>query len=194
MKRISLLLLSLFISLTLYAQDHLTFKGIPIDGPLSAFVEQMKAAGFTLTLSTTNGVAMEGTFAGFDDCTVLIVCTANSKTVWKVAVKLPVQNSWSSARYRYADFKDRFTDKYGKPSDCFEFFMSPYEEGDGYELQAIGLEKGHYSTYWQLPGGIIAVEISASNNTKGWVQFTYEDNQGASLKEMEQNRIINNDI
>lgn len=44
--------------------EHLTFKGIPIDGPLNAFVAKRKAAGFK-HLGTEDGFAyLEGDFAG----------------------------------------------------------------------------------------------------------------------------------
>ena len=46
-----------------------------------------------------------------------------------------------------------FTKKYGEPKDHFEFFSSPYYEGDGYELQALRKEKCNYISFWTLDKG-----------------------------------------
>jgi len=67
--------LTLFISLTTmltFAQtsEHLSFKGIPIDGTLDQYVSKMKQSGFT-NLSTKDGtVLLSGDFAGYKNCIV----------------------------------------------------------------------------------------------------------------------------
>lgn len=50
--------------------QHLTFKGVPLDGTLEQYVLKMKQNGFK-HLSTKDGVAMlQGDFAGYKDCFV----------------------------------------------------------------------------------------------------------------------------
>jgi hypothetical protein len=60
-------------------------------------------------------------------------------------------------------------------------FKSPYEEGDGYEVQAIELGNAEYETFWgmaddQQPGAIYA-EITA----KLMVNLTYEDKKLSAI-------------
>jgi hypothetical protein len=51
----------------------------------------------------------------------------------------------------YNEFKSMLSAKYGEPSNDFKFFESPYEEGDGYETQAIRLRKATFASYWRFP-------------------------------------------
>lgn len=58
MKNTATLLIVFFIAMISMAQssDHLTFKGVPIDGTLSEYVAKMKQNGFT-HIGTENCVA-----------------------------------------------------------------------------------------------------------------------------------------
>ena len=68
MKRLIFLLLfvnTILISLAQDKSEHLSFKGVPIDGTLNEYVAKMKAAGFSY-LGTQDGTAiLQGDFAGF---------------------------------------------------------------------------------------------------------------------------------
>lgn len=194
MKRIFLLILFCCFGIALYAQEHLTFKNIPIKGAASNFVAKLESQGFVVAERRDGLVTMKGTYVGLNDCQILIATTKKTQTVWKVVAWLPEQVSWSSTRSRYEDFKEKFTEKYGSPTKSYEFFVSPYELGDGYELQAISLEKGYYNTYWESELGIIAVEIDALSNSRGWVKFVYEDATSAKVMSAEKNAVIEDDI
>jgi hypothetical protein len=64
--KILTLILSLTVMLT-FAQtsEHLSFKGVPIDGTLNEYVSKMKNSGFTL-IGIEDGVAMlKGDFAAY---------------------------------------------------------------------------------------------------------------------------------
>lgn len=66
-KFFSFLILAFVTSAIALAQndsEHMTFKGIPIDGALNEFVAKMKQAGFTYIV-TQDGIAVfQGDFAG----------------------------------------------------------------------------------------------------------------------------------
>lgn len=47
MKKIILTLTVLFATINVMAQDHLSFKGIPIEGSMTEFCQKLKAKGFT---------------------------------------------------------------------------------------------------------------------------------------------------
>ena len=64
----------------------------------------------------------------------------------KVAVYLITPDN--KAREEYRKMKDVLITKYGPPTSRYDYFQGPYEEGDGYEDQAIRLGKGHFFTVW----------------------------------------------
>lgn len=64
-----------FLLWLLYAQTdskHLTFKGIPIDGKLNDHVTKMKGAGFKYLEKDDGNIFLEGDFAGFTGCLVIV--------------------------------------------------------------------------------------------------------------------------
>lgn len=195
MKKLFCLVMAITIGITTFAQqEHMTFKNIPISGSLLSFIEKMKNAGFSMEYQADNGAVMKGSFAGFSDCEVIIACSQKSKTVWKVVVDLPSQSSWSAVQSRYNEYKEKYINKYGKPTDSFAFFSSPYYDGDGYELQAIKIDKGYFSTYWILGLGTIAVEIKASNSYEGNVRVGYEDKASTEIRDAELAAVVDDDI
>ena len=71
--------------------------------------------------------------------------------------------------------KDVLTTKYGAPINCFEYFKSPYEEGDGYEEQAIKLSKAVFTCYWGDPSHAAGnASISLEITTKLNLRIEYE--------------------
>ena len=185
-----LLTCCVIISATLtYAQEHMTFKGIPMDGNLTSFVSQLKANGYTELLTQEDAVVLSGNFAGKDDCTVYVLGTNRGELVWKVVVKFPECVSWYSLKSEYNTFKTSYTNKYGAP-ESYEYFSDPYYEGDGYELQALRLEKCRYVSYFTTSLGIIMLEIGDDK----CVTVVYEDAINVELKKSEKNRAVSSDI
>ena len=58
------ILLSLLFCVTFYvnAQDHLTFKGIPIEGSMTTFCQKLKSKGFTQMGKDKNITLFTGDF------------------------------------------------------------------------------------------------------------------------------------
>ena len=84
----------------------------------------------------------------------------------------------------------QFKKKYGEPTEHFEFFSKPYYKGDGYEMQALRLDKCNYASYSEKENGTICVEMS-----KGWHQWiAYEDKVGVTEKNHKENQQIQDDI
>ena len=74
MKKIIITMIVVLTAMTTWAQnqtsEHLTFKGVPIDGKLSEYVLKMQKNGFT-HVSTKDGVALlKGDFAAYKGCTI----------------------------------------------------------------------------------------------------------------------------
>ena len=188
MKKILLTICTLLIVVLAQAQEHMTFKDISMDCNLTTFVSKLEAKGYRTTLLEDDNAVLKGNFAGKDDCSIYVLCTAKSKLVWKVAVRFPEQVSWSSLKSEYKSFKELYTKKYGNPKS-YEFFSDPYYEGDGYELQALRLEKCTYASFFKTDIGGIILEIGNKN-----IIVHYEDAINVEIKNSEKEQAISNDI
>lgn len=190
MKRLITFLLIVFNTLLLSAQSHITFKGIPVDGHVSAFVEKMEKIGYTLYDKYESGYVMRGSFTG-KDATIYVMITPKTKTVWKVCATIDKkENNWETLKNKYLEYKQNYINKYGEPEHEFHFFMSPYSEGDGKEIQAIEEDKCCYACYFRLEGGTIRVNIS---NFKT-IDLGYEDAINVKILEAEHSSMIYDDI
>lgn len=189
MKKI-IIVLFYFMTLTVAAQEsHLDFMGIPIDGNINTFVQKLEKKGLIKSKANDKAVILEGTFAG-KNAKVFALNTLKSKTVWKVVVYLDKSSSWYSLKSSYEEYKRLFTQKYGLPSDHFEFFSKPYYEGDGYELQALKNDKCTYSSYFETVHGIISVSIGSF----GEICLAYQDKKNANEMTKEKNESALDDI
>ncbi len=169
--------------------EHMTFKGVPIDGKLEIFISKLVKQGFTVEYQTDNGAILEGEFAGKSNCSVIVVTTQISKIVWKVAVQFPKKSSWYSLKDEYQTFKTSYTNKYGKPKS-YEFFSKPYYEGDGYELQALRNKKCSYISFFATEQGSIVLELNSDEE----VQVGYEDGINSEVAQQEKKQIVSDDI
>lgn len=66
MKKIILTLTLVLAAINLLAQEHLSFKGIPIEGSMTDFCQKLKAKGFTSIGSENNITLFSGDFTGRD--------------------------------------------------------------------------------------------------------------------------------
>ena len=191
MKKICFLVLILFITDYLYSQEsHIEFKGIPLNGSLSSFVEKMKREGFKFKEYSDNSVAiMEGLFTG-KNVEIFVISSSKTKTVWKVSSYYEGKESWLSLKRDYNEMVELFKKKYGEPVKHFEFFSKPYYEGDGYEMQALKKEKCFYASFWETDKGTMIVEITEW----GQIRVGYEDRINIKVKQKEELEDSMNDI
>ena len=141
----------------------------------------MKSIGYTVIDEEGNLVLMKGKFTN-RDATLLVCSSVKTHTVWKVCVVFEEARSWSSLKSDYLEYKELFTKKYGKSSDSYEFFSSPYYEGDGYELQALRNEKCHYITIFENNVGYVGVQMKTSER----LGIDYEDKMNSKISSKEQ--------
>ena len=191
MKKFLFLLLGFIISQVVFSQtdSHLKFRDIPINGHISDFVDSLKHKGFVKNKSENNIVIMNGSFVG-KEVELFIIATPKTKQVWKVTVYLPKDDSWYSLKSDYTKYVKSFKNKYGNPSDNYEFFSSPYYEGDGYEMTALKSGKCHYVSFFNIEEGNVSVEISKFAQIK----FSYEDSKNTKLKKEEEESSVLEDI
>ena len=190
------------ISFGVFAQEskvikHYSFLGIEMNMKVDEFaIKLIQEKGYEVLYVPDDSTAyiLGGQFAGIEDCKIFVLGTPKTKTVWKVAVSFPDKKSWYSVKSDYIKLVDSYKKKYGKPDIHKEFFTSPYEDGDGYEMTAISLEKCHYITIFEKDDVMIGINIDNGNNRTAHVMVTYEDIINKKLTEKEKNEIIDDDI
>ena len=156
--------------------DHLTFKGVPINGTLDEYVSKMKQNGFT-HLGTEHGMAiLNGDFAGYKDCHVGVSTLKQKDLVYKIGVLFPEKDTWSRLSTNYFDLKEMLTEKYGKPSDVIEKFDSyPQPEDDQNRMYKVEFDNCKYSSIWQTDKGEIQLSIDHNSVTSCFVKLAYFD-------------------
>lgn len=181
MKRL-LLLSVLVLSLSSYSQlsppqspfPPPEFMSVKIEGGMESMIQKYKAKGFTLVSKDETYVSMTGKMNG-NTIELNMAFTPKTKLVWKLLVYLPKQSDWYDLKKEYNDYKSLLTEKYGEPSHDYHFFMSPYKDGDGYEMTAVQVDKCRYTSFWEKEG--LNIEISKFRQ----VRIGYENLTNSAL-------------
>ncbi len=161
------------------------FLGVKVDGKKETVIAAFKSKGFAPSGEMSdNVVTMKGVAAG-KNIEINIVSTPLTKTVWKFSVYLPKQSNWYSLKAQYEEYLKLLTEKYGEPTNMYNFFSSPYEEGDGYEMTAVYAEKCHYAAFWKQG---YAINISQWKQ----VNIVYENDVNSDLNRKEKDQVNKN--
>lgn len=182
MKTIFSSILCLLIIATSFAQnnsdsnEHMTFKGAPIDGTLNDYVLKMKNSGFT-HVGTENGIAiLKGDFAGYKGCIVGVATLKQKDLVSKIIVILPESDTWSSLSSNYYNLKELLTEKYGEPSDVVEKFDTRTEpRDDNSKMYEVGMNRCKYYTTYKTENGSIQLSIENDGFATSSVRLSYFD-------------------
>ena len=165
MKKITTLFACLLIAGTLFAQQHLSFKGVPINGTLQEYTNAMVKAGFHYE-GTQDGLSLlTGDFAGYKNCIVGVSTLKNLDVVSYIAVLFPDKDTWTSVLSDYESLKSMLTEKYGTPSDYKEKFIGyvgDYDNG----LVMHALKDGEYVWYTLFSTDLGNIELSIISGTK----------------------------
>ena len=173
------LLISLFVILYTtigQAQEHLTFKGVPIDGTLDTYVANMKKAGFTF-IGEDDGIAMlRGDFEGYRNCTIGVVTLKSIDIVNRISVLFDSHQDWNNIYVNYSSLKEMLTTKYGKYADCVEKFEGYSQPRDDYgKMHELTMDRCKFYTIWKTDKGNIELEIIKGNLGGGMVRLSYWD-------------------
>ncbi len=174
---IILVLLSFFIGAQ--ASIHLKFMGIDIDGDFNDFKISLENKGFVYEDSYKSLHKFYGVFAN-EVVKLQVLASPKTNIVCKVIVYFPEKNNWAKLKADYFKKKNMYSTKYTIDKD-FEFFGSPYDEGDGYEMRAVQNEKCFYNSFFLAIGGHIGVEICKDK----CVKVTYEDRENIKIAQKE---------
>lgn len=173
----------LLLSINIQAQE---FMGVKVAGTASSVIAQFKSKGFTLVKQDVSFASLKGVGLNGKDLEVNLVYSPNSKLVWKISVYLPERTSWNTLKNEYQTYLESLTAKYGKPKDSFSFFSSPYEEGDGYEMTAVAVEKCNYAAYFEN----VTIDIAKFKQ----VNIAYENSANYEIFKRERELINQNQL
>ena len=174
---------SLLLCVAFYAnaQDHLTFKGIPIEGSMTTFCQKLKAKGFTQMGKDKNITLFTGDFTG-RQATIGVGASDDGKNVFSVVVLFDPSKEWNSLVSTYDYYKDLYTRKYGEPAISKE--SNPSHSDSNTALMA-EVHQGTvvYGSAWNVPGGDIQLSIEKSSGIyEGMVMIRYRDSQNVEAK------------
>lgn len=168
----------LMVSVITFAQkttnQHLTFKGVPINGTLIDYLAKMKQNGFS-HMATKDGTAiLQGDFAGYKGCVVGVSTLKQKDLVYQIAVAFPNRETWSALYGNYSSLKELLTDKYGKPSTEVENFDDERQD-DHSKMYQVQFDGCKYYSIWQTEQGDIKVSIEHNSITSCFVRLAYLD-------------------
>jgi len=161
MKRLFLTIFVTLFTVALYAQtesNHLTFKGIPIDGDYKVFAQKLVQKGFVQTGTSDDGILLKGTFMAHPNVSVGVYPNPSTKTVAGVSAIIEVGDNWSTIEDQYYDIVDLYSEKYGNCTSHIEEFTTTVY-GNSSKLSCIRNGECNYSSTWELDAGMIIIAI-----------------------------------
>ncbi|MBO7465739.1 MAG: hypothetical protein J6T56_07825 [Bacteroidales bacterium] len=123
-------LLALMFGAVSAQNEHLTFKGVPIDGNAQEFTQKMCMKGFSVLKNRNDLILLQGSFSGKPNCKVIVNTLEKEEIVSSVQVIFERENTWMALSNDYDSLKSMLTDKYGQPTDVKEQFVNLYSEED----------------------------------------------------------------
>ena len=175
MKRILIIMTMSLIMIGAYAQEHLSFKGIPVEGSMKSFCIKLDSKGFTAIDSQGSLTLFTGEFIG-RNVSVGVMSTNDGKNVFSVGVLFLASDDWQSLVKEYNYYKNLYERKYGKPLSCIE--NNP-AQGDSNAALMGEVHNGtaEYVSIWKIADGSIVLKIVKSNFYEGQVMISYINNE-----------------
>ena len=176
MKKILLTAALLILTLSASAQSkHLTFKGVPIDGPRKTFIDNMKQKGFEYAGNQEDISILTGDFAGYKNCIIGVTTLKNKDLVSTIAVIFPSKDTWSALESDYDNLKEMLTIKYGKPANEVSEWVNCNPRDDKDKMFQLGMDRCKYGASFETDLGSIEVMISHTDFSNCCVILRYVD-------------------
>lgn len=171
---------TLLLSSNVFAADLEGFMGLPWGSSKEAVSELIKSKGGTIDLKNSNDGKLVFDDVLFAGKKVSFIQSYFIDNRLCAATVCDVPDKEFEAIEIYERWKKQLTEKYGNPSKQYKYFIDPYKEGDGYEIQAIKNGKGKFSSFWffeksgtKEDQGSVSLELNS--NTASVIN--YEDTQ-----------------
>jgi hypothetical protein len=172
----------LFILVSVFSYSQ-SFNGVNISGNVTKTIEELKSKGFSYVkkVDEVNVYELEG-IVNSEQVELYVYYTPATNLTAKFVIFFPEKSSFNSLLEDYNKYSDILSTKYGNASKKQYFFLSPYEKGDGYELQAIKNDKGFVSSFWF---SINNCSMSVSISKYAQLKITYENDANMGILEQE---------
>lgn len=181
MKRLAVILFSVICSLSLLAEEHMTFGNFVIDGPLKVAMKEMKKKGF-MGMKIKNVGALIGTLDG-EDVMITLMATPKTHTLFSVAVIYEGSDSWDKQWATYQKQNAALAEQYGEPTEVINEWEAPYSLENN-PLQAFKEEKAQYGAVYASSNGYVAVNLVYVEG-KMCIIIAYIDEKNKALYEQE---------
>lgn len=169
-------ILASFAQNTMNTEEHMKFKGVPIDGNLDEYIASMENNAFFLVKKEDNIAILQGDFATYKDCEIVISTLKNKDLVSRISVKFPKCENWEHLSSNYYYINELLTEKYGKPAYTSEEFDGLYQPtDDNAKMSYLSQNKCKFFTKYKLDSGMIQISIEKSGYDKGYVLLSYFD-------------------
>ena len=146
--------------------QHLMFKGVPIDGTMSEYVAKMKLNGFVVVATEPGATMLQGDFASYKKCLIGVVTLQQKDLVSKIRVMFPEQSDWASLYGNYSNVKEMLTQKYGAPTEVIEEFRDhPGVKDDALKFIYASSGDCNYTTVFKTPSGEISLYLDHAEYT-----------------------------
>lgn len=181
MKKFLSFIIACCFAISCLAQEHLSFKGIPITGSMTEFCKTLSQKGFTKLGSEKNYTIFKGDFTGRNS-TVLVGATEDGKSVYTIVVIFDASDEWNILTNTYDYYKDIYTRKYGNTYFCKE--KNPSYSNSNVALMA-EVYQGTvvWTSQWKPTGGTIELSIEKADGVyNGMVVIKYRDAQNVEAK------------
>lgn len=177
MKKLFIVLICVTLFCSVNAQEqHLSFKGVPINGTLKEYTNAMVKAGFKSEGITKDGISLlSGDFAGYKGCIIGVSTLTNCDVVNRIAVLFPEKETWATLVYDYENLKSMLTKKYGAPDFNREEFTTYTGDNNGLKMHALNDDQVVWITSFSTELGDIELSIVGGAYCKGHVRLMYFD-------------------
>lgn len=173
-KTLSIIMVFCF-AISCFAQEHLSFKGIPITGSMTEFCKKLSQKGFTKLGKENNLTTFTGDFTG-RRATVGVGATDDGENVHSVIILFEESSEWKTLVNTYEYYKEIYTRKYGEPAACKEYNPS-HQDSNISLMYELGQGTVTYATVWSITGGTIEISIEKFGYSDGVVVIKYRDSK-----------------
>ena len=173
-KTLSIIMVFCF-AISCFAQEHLSFKGIPITGSMTEFCKKLSQKGFTKLGKENNLTTFTGDFTG-RRATVGVGATDDGENVHSVIILFEESSEWTTLVNTYEYYKEIYTRKYGEPAACKEYNPS-HQDSNISLMYELGQGTVTYATVWSITGGTIEISSEKFGYSDGVVVIKYRDSK-----------------
>ena len=163
MKKLFILFAACMIAANMMAEGHMKFKGVEMKGTPQEFAEELEDKGFTLSNINSDTPILNGDFAGYKQCRVVVGGIKNT-VVTDVQVSFPYRRTWQDMYDNYTQLKEMLTSKYGEPASDIEDWHGRRYSDDLHKLQALRENRVTIMTQFNTPEGKIELFVMSEYN------------------------------